>query len=146
MSDRRNHPLYQTWVGMRARCNNTNYKQYKDYGGRGIKVCSRWDDFWKYVQDMGPRPPGYVMDRINNDEGYIPINCRWVSKQESNSNRRRWGNTSKYRGVYWDTQSQKFKAQITFNGKKYTVGRYDNEEEAHKAYINRLRELKEPEA
>jgi hypothetical protein len=86
------HPLYHTWLNMRDRCNNQNYKQFKDYGGRGIKVCKRWDRFENFLADImssiGRRPPNHVLDRINNDGNYKPGNVRWATYLVSNNNRR----------------------------------------------------------
>lgn len=80
---------------MRARCNNPNHSGYPNYGGRGITVCERWDDFWLFVKDMGERPEGYTIERKNNDEGYCPDNCVWASRIDQNSNTRErityWG-------------------------------------------------------
>lgn len=83
------HPLYSTYNGMKTRCNNPNFKQYKDYGGRGVTVCKRWlDSFQFFVDDMGVRPTGYTLDRIDNEKGYEPSNCRWVSRKVQNNNQR----------------------------------------------------------
>ncbi len=82
------HPLYKTWISMRVRCNNPNAHGYECYGGRGITVCDRWDSFELFVEDMGVRPQGFTLDRINNDEGYSPDNCRWAAKATQLSNRR----------------------------------------------------------
>jgi hypothetical protein len=79
-------PEYQTYNGMRRRCYSSKVKQYKDYGGRGIKVCDRWLEekgFENFLLDMGPRPKGYQLDRINNDGNYEPSNCRWVTPTEN---------------------------------------------------------------
>lgn len=79
---------YQAWHHMRVRCLDKSYPQYKDYGGRGITICKRWDKFENFLKDMGDCPDGFFIDRVNNNSGYKPSNCRWVSRTVNNNNRR----------------------------------------------------------
>ena len=79
---------YSIWIGMIKRCSKENAANYKNYGGRGIKVCERWLEFENFISDMGKRPEGFQIDRINNDDDYKPENCRWVSPKENSNNRR----------------------------------------------------------
>lgn len=79
---------YRTWVKMRSRCNDPNDKAYHRYGGRGIKVCDRWSKFVNFISDMGERPDGHSIERINNDQGYSPENCKWATHIEQSRNKR----------------------------------------------------------
>lgn len=83
---------YSSWTSMIDRCYNTSHPAYKDYGGRGIKVCNRWNcginGFYNFLEDMETRPEGYSLDRVDNNSGYCKENCRWTDSTTQNNNKR----------------------------------------------------------
>lgn len=79
---------YKSWQGMKSRCLNKSVSSYKDYGGRGIKICKKWMKFENFYKDMGNRPNGTSLDRINNNKGYYKKNCKWSTPEEQNINKR----------------------------------------------------------
>lgn len=83
-----NTPEYYSWASMKSRCYNKQAHNYKYWGGRGIRVCPQWEKFENFLADMGPRPKGTTLDRVNNDGNYEPSNCRWATSLEQNNNRR----------------------------------------------------------
>ena len=83
-----NSATYGSWKAMLERCRNPNNSHYRHYGGRGIAVCDRWNRFEEFLSDMGRRPEGKTIDRINNDGNYEPSNCRWATDAEQRANKR----------------------------------------------------------
>jgi hypothetical protein len=127
--------LYGVWEAMRGRCNNPNDKGYKNYGGRGITVCERWDSFVNFLVDMGEPAPGTTLDRENNDLGYSPENCRWATSHEQVINRRKIAGSSQFRGVSlvkWG--NGKWRAGFTYHYKQKCIGHFDDEVSAARAY------------
>lgn len=81
--------VYDVWNQMIQRCENKKHKWYKYYGGRGISVCARWHKFKNFIDDMGPRPDGYSIERVDNNGNYKPSNCVWIPVNEQQKNQRR---------------------------------------------------------
>ena len=134
------HRFYKTWKHMVDRCNNPKIKAYKDYGGRGISVCEEWLDIRNFVdwaEKTYPNREGYTLDRIDNDKGYSPENCRWVDKSTQVINQRiRRTNTSGYVGVTWAKNKGKWSARVQIFKRGKHIGYYLSKEEAVQAHDN----------
>jgi hypothetical protein len=108
----RGSPEYSSWIAMRRRCNSPIDKDYPRYGGRGISICPQWDDFATFLSDMGPRPDGTTLDRIDGSRGYEPGNVRWAPATVQGRNRR---------GTFiWNIKGQTF-GSITEAAKAFAV-------------------------
>jgi hypothetical protein len=135
-------PLYHVWGSAIARCSNSNTANYKRYGGRGILFDSEWKSdfmlFYTWSIENG-YAKGLELDRIDNDGNYEPSNCRYITKLHNSWNRRGESNsTSKYKGVSWSTSHKRWRAQGTIDGKKVHIGLYDMEEDAARAYNEKV--------
>ena len=123
------HPLYTTWSGMISRCTSEANGSYRYYGGKGVKVCQRWLSFNNFVKDMGERPDGYSLDRIDYNGNYEPSNCRWASKFTQRANQ---SNAGQIPGVYYDKRRSRWIAAQKDNGKYRYWKLFKTREEAIK--------------
>lgn len=128
---RKRNGTYDVWYNMKRRCTDPSHERYCDYGQKGITVSSEWLSFKTFLADMGPRPPGYTLDRIYNHLGYFRANCRWVTTTEQALNKgTRKDNTSGKKGVSWHKQRQKWRAVGTKEGRTASLYFGNSYEEA----------------
>lgn len=126
---------YIIWGDMKQRCFNLKDTAYKYYGGRGITVCERWkNSFTAFLNDMGARPEGLTLDRIDNSKGYNPKNCRWATrKEQANNTRKHLNKSSGIRGVSWHKATKKWGVYIRINQKQKWLGLFSALTEAVQA-------------
>lgn len=132
------HPAYHAWAGMHQRCKNPKHPGYKNWGGRGIRVCVRWKSFTQFWKDMGPTfRDGLTLDRKGNYGNYTPNNCRWVTMSiQGHNQRKRAGTTGRIRGVNFHRRDQVWQAHFCNLGKRVYLGSFNTEIEAMRARKN----------
>ena len=118
-------PTYYSWSNMIRRTTNPDHPRWADWGGRGITVCERWRDYPAFLADMGEKPPGTTLDRIDNDGNYEPANCRWLTHAKQQRNKRRYTLTAEkvreIQRLYEDGASIGVVAEVT-GIERHTVG------------------------
>lgn len=131
-------PTYRSWESMIQRCTNPNHDAYERYVSKGLTICKDWLTYSKFKEDMGVRPSGLTLDRINNNLGYYKENCRWATPQTQQFNRGKFLNcTSKHKNVYWNKKSSKWMARgLQLNGERVYLGLFIDEMDAVKALEN----------
>ena len=117
---------YESWCAMKRRCCDKNYRNWKYWGGRGITVCHLWKTFVNFFADMGERPKGLSLDRIDTNGNYEPNNCRWVTHTQQVRNTRIYKtNTSGAKGVCWFKDRRKWHSYISVNSKIINLGYFE---------------------
>lgn len=107
------HRLYRAWAGMVNRCTNPNNSHYHLYGGRGVSVCNRWRAFKNFLDDMGERPDGMSLDRIDPAGNYEPSNCRWATASEQRNNYTKDGDRRQREGARIGAQKRWVESYVT---------------------------------
>ena len=131
--------IYKVWGSMKARCNNPNNKFYYRYGARGIKVCEEWnnsfDAFFQWAVTSGYKE-GLSIERLDNDKGYEPNNCTWISLKDQATNKGIFSNNkSGVTGVSWNTKEQMWESDIGVDYKTIHLGLFTDKEDAIKARL-----------
>lgn len=125
---------------MKSRCQRKTDSAYNNYGGRGIKVCKKWQTFEGFFEDMGLCPEGYSIERIDNDGDYKKSNCKWIPRLDQNLNRRDRKTKSGYKSVY-ELPSGKFATYHVVRRKHVHIGTFNTAKEANTARLKHLETL-----
>jgi hypothetical protein len=132
-------PEYRAWRQMLRRVRAKTGKNFRWYGARGITVCERWMRFEKFFSDMGKRPTGRTLDRVDNNGNYEPGNCRWATPYQQGHNKSlAQNNRSGIKGVCWNSRSKRWIAQICLKGSPTYLGCFVRKEDAARAYETAL--------
>lgn len=131
-----NSKEYYTYKSAKNRCTNANDAHYEYYGGRGIEF--RFNSFKEFYDELGDKPEGMTLDRIDTNGHYERGNVRWATRQQQSLNRRHWSN-SRYRGV--TSSGKKWRAEIQKDGKRYILGSFNTDDDAALAYDEKAKEL-----
>ncbi len=116
-----------TWRNMISRCYNEHNPRYKDYGGRGIKVCDRWHNFKNFYADMGGASKDKTLDRIDTNGDYAPENCRWATQSlQTVNSRKRKDSKNSYRNIGYHVQTGKWRLRLYRDKKKYDLGLFSD--------------------
>lgn len=130
-------PTYNSWQAMKGRCDYPSQSKYHNYGGKGISYCERWKVFANFLQDMGERPEGKTLGRIDGTLGYFKENCRWETTWEQSTNKRpKSSNLSKTTGVCYKKTLKRWIARIQVEGREVYLGCFKTEDEAAQARID----------
>lgn len=126
---------YCSWLHMKQRCDNPNFHQYEDYGGKGVRYTPRWKSFENFLEDMGERPEGMTLNRLQRSLLYSKETCNWATKSEQNYDKSSSRNSSGKIGVSFYKAAEKWSAEIGVNGNKIKLGLFENFEDAVKARL-----------
>lgn len=122
MQVKKRNVTYDTWRNMKMRCTDPKHLRYCDYGGKGVTFEPRWLEFKNFLADMGERPLGLTLERLDNNKGYSKNNCEWATTTKQALNKRnRKDNTSGIKGVSWSPRLQKWRALGTCKGRTESI-------------------------
>lgn len=148
LDGRASHELYNTYSSMVRRCYDQDFHSYKNYGAKGVKISEDWlgeNGIWQFISDIGERPPGLTLDRIDPFGNYCKENCRWATLkiQANNTRMDLVNNTTGIPGVHWCKRDKALIVQINLMGKRVVIGRFSPEdwEQAASLYLD-VKQLK----